>query len=408
MHRKRLIGLVLGATLWTSVAAAQQPRRPIVEITYDEALALARGEAPALKAARARAEEAESQIDAASVWRFNPQLRGVAGPRLGPEDTTIDWTVRARQWLEVGGQRGDRVEAARAGARAGKARSKDAERLLLRDVSLAFIEALYWERRVELAEEDMALAEGVARVAAERHAAGDVGGLERSVTALAVARALGDADRARASLAQAEGRLAALLGMKSSTALTCRGDLRRVGIPEPTDDLDDRADLRALRADIRQAGAEAEVGRDRRVPNVAVDAIYSREESADIIQGALTLELPVFDRGQGTVAVAGARRERLRAELDAVENTAAVEARTARETVERLEAAARRFEKEGLETIERTEQLATGSYEAGAIPLGELLAARRELVQAKIDYVDLLFGAATARAKLAASTGAFQ
>lgn len=144
------------------------------------------------------------------------------------------------------------------------------------------------------------------------------------------------------------------------------------------------------------------------MPNLVLGACYSSEESDDIVQGTLTVALPVFDHGQGTTAVAHARGERLRAELAATRSMASVETNTAQATAERLSNAARRFENEGLEPLERSERLATASYEAGAIPLGELLAVRRELVQAKVDYADLLLGAATARADLAASSGAFR
>ncbi|MBK8009767.1 MAG: TolC family protein [Deltaproteobacteria bacterium] len=300
------------------------------------------------------------------------------------------------------------MDAARAGA-AGAARSEDAQRLLLREVSASFISALYWERRIALAEENLRIAESVARVATRRHEVGDVGGLEQSVSALAVARARTDADRARAAHTQAEGRLKALLGIPVSSDLSCRGDLRQLGIPEPAPAaLGERPDLRALEADIQQAEAEADLGRASRVPDIALGASYSSEESDDIVQGTLTVALPFFDHGQGTTAVANARGERLRAELDATRSMASVESNTAQATAERLSSAARRFENEGLVPLERSEGLATASYEAGAIPLGELLAVRRELVQAKVDYADLLLGAATARADLAASTGAFR
>ncbi|MCP4678221.1 MAG: TolC family protein [Deltaproteobacteria bacterium] len=409
MYRRRLIRLLFGASLWTLSAAAQEQRAPIIEITYDRALALAREQAPDLRAAQARAREAESQVDAASIWRFNPELSGSVGPRFHSDGTTVDWSVGVQQWLEVGGQRGDRVEAARAGAVASVARSEDSRRLVLRDVSLAFITALYWERRVVLAEENLRIAEDIARIATKRHEVGDVGGLEQSISALAVVRARSNADRSRASLTQAEGRLKALLGIEASADLVCRGDLRQLGIPGAAQpDLGDRPDLQALRADIRQAEAEAELGRAGRVPNLALGADYSREESADIVLGILTIELPLFDRGQGTTTVAKARRDRIRSELDATKSAAAVEVNTAQVTVQRLRTAARRFEREGLETLELSEGLATASYEAGAIPLGELLAVRRELVQAKLEYANLLLGAATAYVELAASTGALR
>lgn len=409
MFRRRLIGLLLGASLWTSSAGAQGQRPPIVEITYERALSLARKQAPALVAARARAREAGSEVDAASVWRFNPQITGSAGPRFRSGDTAVDWSLGAQQWLEIGGQRGSRVDAARAGAVAGEARREDVQRLLLREVSLAFVSALYWQRRVALAEEDLRIAEAIEHVTTRRHEVGDVGGLEKSVSALALVRARSDEDRARAKVIHAKGRLKALIGINATTDLEPRGDLRELGIPQASSkDVSDRPDLRALRADIRQAEAEAELGRANRVPNIALGAVYSREESADIFRGTLTIALPVFDHGQGITTVAEARRDRVNTELDAAKSTAAIEAITLDATVRLLSAAARRFEEGGLATLERAEHLATASYEAGAIPLGELLALRRELIQAKLDYAELLLGAAISRTELAASTGAFR
>ncbi len=409
MNRRSLIGLLLGVALWTTVAAAQDLGVPIVEITYEEALALARQKAPEVMTARARAREAGSQLEAASVWRFNPQLSGTVGPRFDTAGTTVDWSLGAQQWIEIGDQRSARVEAARAAAMAGEARSEETRRRILRDVAVTFIAALYWKRRVTLAEENLRLVEAVARVAAKRHEAGDVGGLERSVSALAVVRAGSDKDRSAASLARVAGQLKRLLGFGASAELVCRGDLRQLGLPvEVSDDPGDRADLRALRADIRQAEAQVALGRAGRVPNLALGAGYSREESTSIVKGTLTVELPIFDHGQGSGAAAKARRDRLRAELDATGNAVSLEINTARTTVQALGAAVRRFEANGLNTLDQAERLAAASYESGAIPLGELLAVRRELVQAKLDYLELLLGAANARAELTASTGTFR
>lgn len=409
MKRTRPIGLLLGMLLWACPAAAQEQRPPIIEITYDRALALAREQAPTMATANARAREAERAVDAAAVRRHNPQLTTAAGARVRADATVLDASVGVQQWLELGGQRGDRVTAARAGAEAGAAQREDARRRLLRDVSLAFVAALHWEQRIAIAQENLRIAQAIAEVATRRHELGDAGGLEASVAALAVARARGDVDRARASLTQAEGRLQALLGIEPSVELACQGDLRRLGLPDAaTPALGDRPDLRALRADIQRAEAEVDLGRAGRVPNMAVGTGYARDDSAHVVRATLTLALPVLDHGQGTTAVARARAERLRSELDAAASTAAVEASTANATAQALGDAARRFEQEGLGALERAEQLATASYEAGAIPLGELLAVRRELVQAKLDHAELLLGAATARVEHAASTGALR
>ena len=415
MFRSRLVILLLGASLSAPAASAQERRQPTIELTFPGALALAREQAADLTTARARANVARSALGAASIWTFNPQLEASAGPRFASLERSVDWSVGARQWLELGGQRGDRMAAARAELDAAEARAEDAERLVLREVGLVFARALYWRRQVELAGEDLRIAEEIARVARRRHEVGDVGGLEESVASLALERARIGQARAIAARHRSEGRLKMLLGLGPEVAIVTRGELRQLGLPPaqtldqaPPADAPARADIRALEAEIRGAEAEAELGRAHRVPDLALGASFSREESASILSAGVTVSLPFFDRGQGTTAVASARRAGLAAEREGVRRSAAIEVQTAAVTSQQLAAAAGEFEAGGLATLERAERVATASYQAGAMPLGELLAVRRELVQARADYTDLLLAAATARVELLASTGGFE
>jgi outer membrane protein, heavy metal efflux system len=419
MSRRRLVGLLLGAALATpALASAQQRRQPTYELTLERALELARTQGPALAAARARVTEAGGSVEAASVRPFNPQVAGSGGPRFAGDDTTADWSVGVTQWLEIGGQRGHRLAAARAAVDAAQARRADTERLLLQEVAREFVQLLYWERRIALAQENVRIAEEIERVAQRRHEVGDVGGLEQSVASLALARARTDEARARAALGQVEGRLKILLGFapgsqivaRGDLRLVARGDLRRLGMassPGPTD-ATGRSDVRVLQAEIRQAESEADLGRAARLPNLALGASYSREEQANIVQGGLTVALPIFDHGQGRTAVVQTRRARMEAELESTRRRAAIEIGTASATSRQLSAALRGFEDGGLATLERAERVAAASYEAGAIPLGELLAVRRELMAAKLDYTDLLLGAATARIELIAAREAWR
>lgn len=410
MFRRRLLGLLLGASVAASSASAQQQSPSIYELTLERALELARRQAPDLVTARARVIEAGGQVESAAIWPFAPQLQTSAGPRFQRDDTIPQWSVGATQWLELGGQRGHRIEAARAGVDAAAARSEHAERLLLRAVGLAFVQMLYWERRVALAEENLRIAGEIARVALRKYEVGEAGGLEESVAALALDRVQAEHARARAALGQVDGRVKVLLGIDESAVIVTRGDLRQLATVAvtPSERVEARPDVRALAAEIRQAEAQADLGRAARVPNLGLGASYAREEQADIVQGTLTVALPLFDRGQGTTAVAEGRRARIETELRAARGRAAVEVDTALATARALGAAVRAFEQRGLATLERVERISTASYEAGAIPLGELLAVRRELVSAKLEYTDLLMGAATARVELAASTGAFR
>lgn len=405
----RLISLFVCVWSWASPVRAAEPAQPNMQLSYEQALTLARSQAPTLAVARARVIEAEREVDAAGVWRLNPQIQASAGPRFGADGTQVDASVQAIQWLEAGGQRGRRVDAARARLDAGAARSEDAERLLLRDVSLAFVAALYWQRRVEIAQEKLELAAAAEAVARRRHALGDVGGLEESSASLAVAHARLEVEHAQAAVEQAEGQLAALLGVEAHTTVDAVGDLRELALVGDAVeiDLDARPDLRALEADARAARAMRALGRASRAPNLAVGLGYDHEESDHIVLGVVGISLPVFDRGQGTVAVAEAGEARAHAQLDAARNTAAVAARTADTVVQRTHDAARQFERDGLAQLERSEQLMTASYEKGAIAYDEVLVVRLELVAAKLDYADLLLTAATARVELAAAAGVF-
>lgn len=405
MFRWSLIGFLLAAPWPLPSAHAQDP---VVEITLESALAMARQSSPEARGSEARARLASSHVDAASVRPFNPQISGALGPRFGERGTILGGSLQVRQWFELGGQRGDRQDIARAGADTEEARSARRLHLIERDVSLAFFYALYWEQRVELSQENLRVANAILETAARRHEVGDVSGLEPTVATIAAARAQSDLESARVSLLRALGGLKVLLGIRAGARLQVRGDLRALAMHDPpasSSDISQRADLRALRAEVRGALAEAELGRASRWPNFALGARYARDDADDIIQGTFSVQLPVFNRGQGEVAVATAREDVARVELETATMAASVELDTAQRAADVLSQAVRSFETTGLPALQRAEELALGNYEAGAVPLAELLILRRELLHGRAAYLNRLLEAAAAQAELAAQRG---
>jgi cobalt-zinc-cadmium efflux system outer membrane protein len=409
MFQRSLFGLLVGAFAAGVAAGAEPPDETVHTITFEQALAIARQRNPQLLTAQARVAEAGGEARAATVWPLNPQLEASAAPRRDVADPADDWSVGMTQWFELGGQRGDRRAAAQAGVAAATARRQDVGRLVLRDVALAFVEVLYWERRMVLAQENFRIVGQIEQVARERHRAGDTGGLDESVAALSLARVQAEEVRTRAALDQANGSLKALLDFDAYANLQVDGDLRQLARFDvlAVPDVDDRPDVRALSADVRQAQAQADLGRSERVPNVGLGAHYVRDDGIDTVQGSVLIEVPLFDRGQGRATIAETRRARIETELQAARRRAAIEVDVAGATFRRLSLAARRFEEDGLAPLNRSERLATASYRAGAIPLAELLTIYRELVQAKLDYATLLLEAATAQAQLRASIDAW-
>jgi len=411
MCTRRLAGLLLAAVMVAGAAGAEERLPPAHEITIDQALELARLQAPDLAVARARVGEAAGAVDEANVWRFNPELEAESGPRRGPAETTTDWSVGARQWFETGGRRHLRIEAAHAGLEAEEARAATSRRLVLHGVATAFVEALYWQERAALARENTRIMEEIARVARRRHEVGQTGGLEESLSSLSLERARISEAQALAALDREQARLMILLGLEASGEIAPRGNLREIGlrpVPESMPDIEQRPELKALAAEIRRAESEYELGRAGRWPNLALGVSWGREEEADLVHGHLGVALPIFDRGQGKAALARSRRLRIEAQLESARQRASSELERARKVCGRLSTAARRFEERGLPDLERSAQLTTANYDAGAIPLTELLVVQRELVRARIDYTDLLLGAATSRIDLAAGLGEYR
>ncbi len=405
MHRARWIGLALCALAWTESAHAQQSPGPVLRLTFEEAVERASDDSLPVRRAEALRREADVAVAAAGVWQSNPELSGAAGPRFGPTETTVDWSVGVQQWVALGSRPDARRAVARAAADAAEARTDDARRRTTREVAVAFARALYAEERIALAEQNLGIAEQVSEIARRRHEVGDVGGLDESVAALALARAQAELDRSQVLSLQAEADLKVLLALAADVDVDPEGSLDSIAAGAIAGDLAERADLQALRAEIAAARAEGELAEKSKLPDVAFGAAVSREEGASIVKGTLAFTLPFFQRGQGSAAIASARADRLQVELDVATSDATVEVATNRAIARELTAAVRRFEEAGADELERTEAIATRSYEAGAIPLGELLSVRRELLRARVEYTELRLGAAIARIELATTTG---
>lgn len=411
MTRWSSCGLLLACVLVAArPATAQEAAGPrTYDLTLEQALGLARARAPAVRVAQTRVGEARGRlVDAEVLLRANPTLDVGGGPRIGPGGTSPDVDVGVGQVFELGGQRSARIDAAGADVERASATAEDATRLTLREVAAAFLRARYADERHRVATETERLALEIHRVAQRRHEAGETGVLDVNLAALTLARVRAEVQVVEAARDQAVGDLRRLLGLEADAVVSVSGELldrRRYTLADLLARAPDRADLRALDAEARQADAEVRLGEARAWPDLGLRLGYAREEDADLVLGSITLTLPFFDHGQGLEAEARARGEAVRIERETAEAAVTSEVRTAFDTYQRLVAAVDHFEHHGLPQIERSDTLARRSYEAGAMQLGELLAIRRELVDARVTHAELLLNAALAGVELEAEAG---
>jgi cobalt-zinc-cadmium efflux system outer membrane protein len=406
MVHHRAAWFVVAAILATSPPSAA--RDAAGELTLDQALATARERAPALLAARLRVEEARGGLKAASVrLRENPVVDAAAGTRRAAGDST-EVELGVMQTFETGGQRGARIAAASAAVDRAAADVDAATRALLRDVAIGFYGALHATEHLRLARETEKLSQEALRTAERRNELGEVPLLDVHVARVGWAgdrSAIGAAE-ARTDAALRDLRL--LLGVAGDEVRAVAGDLRT----RRSFDLEtllaraaERPELRGLVAELREAEAEVQLGRGERRPDLGLGVRYEREGGEDLLLGAVSIELPVFERGQGARAQASARSRRLQVELEAARRTIEVQVRSAFDAWQHRASAVEAIERDGLASLAETEQLAQRAYEKGAFGMGELLVLRRETVEMRRRHLDHLLDAAVAAIELEAAAG---
>jgi cobalt-zinc-cadmium efflux system outer membrane protein len=409
-HRLATAALGLAvALLLPRPGVAQSPESPPVELTLEEALALARQRAPALLEATGRVAEAQGPVaGAAPLLRDNPTVEVEAGPRtLGDGTRGLEVGVGLVQPFELGGKQGARRESARAGLDRETANQRDAERLVLGEVASTFLRVLHARERLKLAREAEEAAASMARSTQRRFEAGDVPVVDVNVVRVALARARADVAGAEGDEASLLHLLRALLGMGLARPLGVRGELRALATAAtPVASTGERPDLVALEAEVAQAEAELRLGRSGAWPDVQVGVRYQREVDETAVLGTLGVPLPFFSRGQEARVTGEARVRRLRTALDAARSTREVQVEAARVRHRKRQDAVELLEREALPLLTDNASLAARSYEAGEMGLAEFLLVRRDTLETRVAYVDSLLEAALARVQLAVETGA--
>lgn len=410
MLSHRLATAALGLAVALLLPRTGVAQSPPVEVSLEEALALARQRAPALLDAAGRVAEAQGPVaGAAPLLRNNPTLEVEAGPRRLPGGTRgLDLDVGLAQPFELGGKQGARRDSARAGLARETASQRDTERLLLGEVASTFLRALHARERLKLAREAEAAAESMARSTQRRFDAGDVPVVDVNVTRVALARARADVAGAEGDAESFLHLLRASLGMKLSQPLGVRGELRALALADVpvAASSRERPDLVALEAEVEQAEADLRLGRSAAWPDVEVGVRYQREVDETAVLGTLGVPLPLFSRGQEARVTGEARVRRLRKVLDATRTARDVQVEAARVQHHQRQQAAELLERDALPLLADNASLAARAYEAGEMGLAEFLLVRRDTLEARIAYVDSLLEAALARVQLAVEMGA--
>jgi cobalt-zinc-cadmium efflux system outer membrane protein len=167
----------------------------------------------------------------------------------------------------------------------------------------------------------------------------------------------------------------------------------------------ERPELRMLAAEEQQAEAAIRNALTYTRPEYGIAARYAREEGDHIFVGGLRITLPLFATAQEPRDVASAQAARLRTELAMERTRIQSEVRSAHAAYSRRLNAVRVLERDALPTLDENTQLNARSFEVGQIGLPDMLLVQREILEARLHYLEALLEAALARVELDARAG---
>lgn len=395
-----------------AVALASRLARAEERLTVERAIELALANNVDLAVLQSDARAAEARLSGASLLlRSNPQLSGSLGVRWQAQGTIPEYDAELTQEVEVLGQRGARIDVARAGVETVDARFRARRVEVAAEVRQAFARALAADQLALIARENVELVRQTASAAAKRFEVGDGSRIEVNTANIEVGRAAREQSLA---LRQSVGALAALrtlLGLDPTLDVRLDGELQASSsaVGELSTLVqrasEGRADLLAARRAVEGARASAVFeGRDW-LPRPRIGARYEQEEGEQVALATLSFDLPFINRNQEGRGVAAAQLTQAERILEATERRVRQEValavsnlRAAQETVEAFEGAVNEAARENL-------TLVNTAYAAGKVDLVELLVIRRNALEARRNYVEALEALRIAEAELGRAVG---
>lgn len=396
--RRCLVALAGALALATPAAAQLAP--PYPRLLADSI------DAPRLATLEARTAQAEA-LAAQARARPNPTISGyienIGGTSpyggLGRAETTLQYNHP----IELGGKRASRIAAGIAGVDAARARAYAGRVAYAHDLARAYAAVEVADRRIALAEDEVSEATADVKVASAMVAAGKEARVRQMRAESEVAALTADLAVARAQRQTALAALSVLAGREMPFTGLAGSLLERLPAQPPSGPVDPQPPGVALAiAEQKAAAARVVAERRRALPDLQAQIGIRRLEAdkATALVAGVQLPLNLFDRNRGNIAAAEAERTAADIELRAQE----LEARTMTTALAAQVAAADRRAAAAQHAVDiavETYRLTRVAYEAGKVPLSEVLIARHDMGVARGVALDAAATRLDTRAALA-------
>ncbi|HKQ86935.1 MAG TPA: TolC family protein [Candidatus Acidoferrales bacterium] len=268
---------------------------------------------PTLDSARARVTEADAAIVTAG-GRPNPTLDispGVPSPYLFSLDLLFP--------IETAGKRGHRIQSATNLMEAARFDLADSAWKVRSGVRTALLDYFLASRSVDLLRAEQDLRTTQVRLLQERLTSGEIPRIDLDTAQITLAQTQLAVVAARSRMAEARAALAAAIGLPASAMNTVTFNWDNFDSPPDAasisaqeierDAVINRMDVRRALAQYAAAEANLQLEIAKQYPDVEIGPGYSYEEKQNYFTTGLSVTLPIFNRNQGPIAEAEARRK---------------------------------------------------------------------------------------------------
>jgi cobalt-zinc-cadmium efflux system outer membrane protein len=397
----RPVALVLCLWLFAALAWGQQ--------SLDLRTALSAAEAGNLELRVAR-QQRSLAIAGLTTARLlpNPTIGFTAARDTPHEGVSLDLPI------ELGGKRAKRIAVAQEEQKSTEIDIAGLTRQIRRRTRESFYRSLAAREQTAQAKTLTDLSTRIRDMAQQRFEAGDVAELEVLQAEVEFARSAADYETTAQAERAADVELAALLNRSFDTPLSLQGQLADIP-PTPTlqavtsQAMQTSSDLLKTTQDLKTEERRLELAKTQRIPNLDFSVGTDFNSPHDFRvgpKGGISLVLPLFNHGQGEIALSSARTELLRLTLAAQRTTVSAQVAAAFFDYSAKAHQVEQYRAHVLPQSVRLEKMAEDSYQAGKTNLLILLDAQRRLNDLRKAYLDALFAAQSSFAVLEETVGA--
>lgn len=389
------------------MAAMPAPAQQSQPLTLPQALELADRQNLDLAAARAQRAVALAGVRIAGEWP-NPTAN-FSETRDAPHQSLF-----FDQPLEIGSRRQRRIDFAREQGVLSETDIAAKAREIRRSVREAFYALAQARGVTALQNEVLGITQRLLDITRARFEAGDVPQLEVSQAELEVARAQVDLQIAQQEENVGLSELNALLNEPAATPWELAGPLDSLPPRLSLSDLIERAGssnatLERLLQERKVEEGHRSVLEAERTPKLGLQLGMDFNAPHDYRagpRGQISMELPLFMRNQGEITQSQAAEHAVELETVAARRAVAGLVESAYFELDARESQVELYRQKLLPASQRLESLIEESYRAGKANILAVLAAGRDVRQVQREYLDSLFAAQTAFAKLEETVGA--